>query len=223
MRRGNWQALKIEVLTRSVISLQVDCRGGSESRNHGEPRAVRRRRKRGGGAHHPSHPSASERLNLGKKSLSLQKIAYMSKTSLLIHIVFATKYRQGTITNEHRRDLYAYIWGIIKAKNCFLYKLSGVPNHVHMLVDIHPTVSLSDLVKAIKSSSSIWLRNNPKFPRFEGWGHEYFAASVSFDDRDAVIQYIDGQQAHHGITEFASEMELLCANHGMYMHPDDFK
>lgn len=91
-----------------------------------------------------------------------------------------------------------------------------------MLIDVHPTVSVADLVKNIKSGSSLWLKNNPNFPNFEGWGKEYFAGSVSYEARDAVIDYIKSQLEHHGVTDFASEMEMMCAACGMYMHRDDF-
>jgi putative transposase len=43
-----------------------------------------------------------------------------------------------------------------------------MPNHTHLLVDIHPTFALSDFMKELKEFSSKWLSTNPNFPDFEG-------------------------------------------------------
>ncbi len=157
-----------------------------------------------------------------KTSYFCENHSFMSKTSLLTHIVFCTKHRADTIAVAHRDELYRYIWGIIKNKGCYLYRISGTTNHLHMLIDIHPSVAVSDLVKTIKSESSQWLKNNPNFPLFQGWGKEYFAGSVSYEGKDAVIDYIKSQMEHHGVTDFTSEMEAICVVHGLFMHKDDF-
>ena len=45
-----------------------------------------------------------------------------------------------------------YIWGIIKNKQGKLYRINGMEDHVHILSDLHPSVSLADYVKSIKVS-----------------------------------------------------------------------
>ncbi|MGN0219609.1 MAG: IS200/IS605 family transposase, partial [Muribaculaceae bacterium] len=103
----------------------------------------------------------------------------MSKTKSLHHIVFATKHRKPTIAEEHKRELYAYIFGILKNKKCFLLRMNGIADHIHMLIDIHPTVAIADLVKDLKQNSNRWMKENPKFSRFESWGEGYYAVSIN--------------------------------------------
>jgi REP element-mobilizing transposase RayT len=79
----------------------------------------------------------------------------MSYRQILYQIVFATKYRQHTIADAHCNELYRYIWGIIKNKNCKLFRINGVEDHIHILCDLHPSVALADLVKDIKVSGSL--------------------------------------------------------------------
>jgi putative transposase len=71
----------------------------------------------------------------------------MSYTQLLYHIVFRTKKSENTIPEQHERELYAYIMGIINKKKSKLYRLGGMPDHIHLLVDIHPTIAVSDFMK----------------------------------------------------------------------------
>ena len=59
----------------------------------------------------------------------------MSKVVSLHHIVINTKNRQKTITPEHCEDMYRFITSIIRRNNCVLYRIGGIENHIHMLVD----------------------------------------------------------------------------------------
>ena len=74
-----------------------------------------------------------------------------SYRQLFYHIIFGTKYRKPTIDEAHCKDLYRYMSGIIKKKNCKLYRINGVEDHIHIFSDLHPSISLSDYVKDIKS------------------------------------------------------------------------
>lgn len=139
----------------------------------------------------------------------------MSKVSALYHIVFNTKYRKPTIPLAKRRQLYAYIFGIIKNNRCGLLRINGTDNHVHMLVNLSPTIALSDFVATVKRSSSIWLKENPDYKDFDGWGREYFAASVSLSDADKVIEYIKIQEEHHLGRSFEDELKDEIESNGL--------
>jgi REP element-mobilizing transposase RayT len=130
----------------------------------------------------------------------------MSKTSCLYHIVICTRNRKPTITESYKRELYAYIFGIIKAKNCKLIRINGIANHIHILVDLNPTIALSVFVQELKRSSSAWLQASPLFPLFEAWGHEYCAFSKSTADKTSVVEYIKNQEVHHKVKTFEDEM-----------------
>ena len=79
------------------------------------------------------------------------------------HIIFGTKNRESTIAPSHEDELYKYIAGIIKNHQCKLYRINGMPDHIHIFTDLHPSVCLSDLVKNIKVASSIWLKSEWQF------------------------------------------------------------
>ncbi len=146
----------------------------------------------------------------------------MSKTKSLHHIVFATKHRKPTIAEEHKRELYAYIFGILKNKKCFLLRMNGIADHIHLLIDIHPTVAIADLVKDIKQNSNRWMRENPKFSRFESWGEGYYAVSIGIDDIESCKQYIMGQEEHHRVHNLLDEMEEMAGRNGLEWYADDW-
>ncbi len=125
-----------------------------------------------------------------------------------------------TIPEAHKRELYKYLYGILTRRNCSLLRMNGVSNHVHMLVDLHPSISLAELVQALKQGSSKWLKENPNFPMFEGWGKEYFAFSVSKSAAPVIINYIIGQEQHHSrsMCNFEEEIKAICMEYGVEWH-----
>jgi REP element-mobilizing transposase RayT len=44
-----------------------------------------------------------------------------------------------------------------------------MPDHIHIFSDLHPTICLSDYVKAIKVASSLWMKGTGSFLQFSGW------------------------------------------------------
>jgi len=128
---------------------------------------------------------------------------------ILYHIVFRTKGSEKTIRQEHREKLYQYIWGIVKNKNCVLFRINGMEDHIHILSDLHPSVALADYIRDIKISSSKWMKASGLFPDFKGWGIKYCALTYSSDDRDTIINYIKNQQEHHRRESFQDEIRRL--------------
>ena len=126
-------------------------------------------------------------------------------TQLHIKIVFAVKFRDSQIKSEWRDELYKYITAIIQNKKHKLLAINGMPDHIHILIGMRPTQSLSDLVKDIKSNSSRWI-NEKGFTssRFE-WQDSFGAFSYSKSQIDSVVKYINNQEKHHQKKSFKSE------------------
>jgi REP element-mobilizing transposase RayT len=130
-------------------------------------------------------------------------------------IVFGTKNRDNSISEAHCEALYKYLWGVITHQKCFVYALNGVEDHLHVVCDLHPTVCLADLVKAMKVSSSIWLKEHEGFPNFIGWQDGYGAFTYSHKEKDAVVAYVKRQKEHHKKLSFRDEYIQLLKIHGV--------
>ena len=138
-----------------------------------------------------------------------------SYCQILYHLIFRTKDSRKSLNQAHSRELYAYILGFIKNKNCFLYRINGVEDHIHILSDLHPTIALSDLLRDLKTSTSIWLKQSGKFSSFEGWADGYAALTYAWKDKDMLINYIKNQQEHHKNETFEAELRRILEEQGV--------
>ena len=139
----------------------------------------------------------------------------MSYTQILYHIVLRTKRSEPTISQENVSSLYKYIWGIIKNKQGKLYRINGMDDRVHILLDLHPSFALADFVKSIKVATSLWMKQSSDFPDFKGWGEGYAAFTYSYKDKDVLINYIKNQQEHHRTENVQEELKRIWMENGM--------
>lgn len=136
-------------------------------------------------------------------------------TQLYYHIVFGTKHRKPCLKKDKRDELYKYIWGILNKKDCHLYRINGVEDHLHIFTHLHPSISLANLIKDIKLASSDWINDNKIFPMFSGWQKGYAAFTKSDNDKDTVINYIKNQEEHHRKKSFKEELKTLLLEAGV--------
>ncbi|MBO7432170.1 MAG: IS200/IS605 family transposase [Salinivirgaceae bacterium] len=139
----------------------------------------------------------------------------MSYTRFLYHIVFRTKCSMNVISESHEKDLYAYIYGFIKNKGAVLYRIGGMPNHIHLLVDIPPSLSVSSFMQELKTSSSRWLKSNQDFSQFQGWAEGYAAFTYSLNEKETIINYIMNQKEHHRVETFEDEYRHFIEESGI--------
>ncbi len=131
-------------------------------------------------------------------------------TQILIHIVFAVKGRSNLISSKNKDELYKYISGIVQNKAHKLLIINGMPDHIHILLGLNPSESISNLVKEIKRMSSKFIneRNWVK-GKFE-WQSGYSAFSYSKSHLNNIYKYIENQEIHHKKRTFREEyLELL--------------
>lgn len=140
----------------------------------------------------------------------------MSYVRTLFHIVFRTRSSVPALSLEHSEELFRYIWGFCKEKNCTLIRINGMPDHLHLLLRLHPDLALSAFVRDLKIASGLWLkRNKEKFPLFCGWGRAYAAFSYSAREQPTVAAYIANQREHHRRRSFAEEFRSFLEENGM--------
>ena len=138
-----------------------------------------------------------------------------SYRQILYHIIFCTYKRERTIFEPYHEDLYRYIWGIIKSKGCVLYQINGTENHIHILSDLHPTIALSDLLRDIKRSSSIWMKKSGNYPEFKSWSEGSCSLTYSLKEKERLINYIKNQKEHHKIVSFEDEYKNIMIENGI--------
>jgi putative transposase len=131
-------------------------------------------------------------------------------TQIYVQIVFAVQGRQSLIRPQHNDELQKYMTGIISGQGQKLIAINNMPDHFHILVGQTPNVALSDLVRGIKAGSSGFINDRRWVLGRFSWQEGFGAFSYAHSQLDAVIRYIQNQQAHHRRTTFQEEyLEFL--------------
>jgi REP element-mobilizing transposase RayT len=129
-------------------------------------------------------------------------------------VVFRTKHSKKTIPEAHEKELYAYM-GIVDNKKSKLYRIGGIENHLHLLIDMHPTFALSHFMKEMKEYSSKWMAKNPNFPDFEGWAGGFAGFTYTVSDKQTIVNYIKNQKEHHKKVSFEEEYRQFLIDNGI--------
>ena len=137
---------------------------------------------------------------------------------VVLHLVFSTKGRAPYLQNaEVRANLYKYMAGILKEIGCPAILINGVADHVHVLCNLSRTISIADLHKELKGSSSKWMKDQgPEYQGFS-WQAGYGAFSVSQSKVEQVRLYVANQEEHHRRITFQEELRALCMRHGIQL------
>ena len=126
-------------------------------------------------------------------------------TQIYVQVVFAVNGRQSLISPSSKETLFKYIGGTMRNAGHKLITINGMPDHVHILVGLKPTVAVSALVKDIKVASSR-LINDKKLVRGRfSWQEGFGAFSFSQSHLSKVAHYIENQERHHARRSFKEE------------------
>ena len=132
----------------------------------------------------------------------------------LVHCVFSTKDRLNLIRNPE--ELWRYVAGLAHAKNIHVVAAGGTSNHLHLLILLPQTMTLSKAMQELKANTSRWLREtSSKFQWQEGYG----AFSVSQSQRATVAEYIANQAEHHRTRSFEQEFTAMLQRSGIQYDP----
>jgi putative transposase len=142
----------------------------------------------------------------------------MGKTyhALWVHLVWATKYRQPLIVPKLKYLLYDQLRDIAQDKGYHLNFINGVEDHVHLLMEIAPRFSVSDIVKDLKGLSYKWVNDQKIIEEHFHWQDGFAAISVSPDRLDTVRGYIRKQERHHQKVTSEVEWELFAKQAVVY-------
>ena len=117
---------------------------------------------------------------------------------LKYHLVWITKYRKGVLRGEIGLRLRELVRQTCAKLDVYIEKGHIAPDHVHLLVSVPPSVSVSKLMQHIKGRSSRKMLQEFGELRRHFWGRHrwargYFAASSGNVTDEVIKQYIESQ------------------------------
>lgn len=116
------------------------------------------------------------------------------------HIVLVTKYRRNPITDRVRTLLIDVTREVCERHGVNLVEADGESDHLHLLIDYPPKVSISKLVGAIKTNTSKHVREQhwPEVTQAlwgqHFWSPSYFATSTGGAPLELVAAYVRNQR-----------------------------
>ena len=126
------------------------------------------------------------------KSLSHTK--YMCK----YHIVFIPKFRRKVIYNKLRKDIQEIIKQLCQWKGVEILEGHMMPDHVHLLLEIPPKMSVSYFMGYLKGKSSLMIFEKHsnlkyKFGNINFWATGYYVSTVGLNEA-TIRKYIREQE-----------------------------
>ena len=138
----------------------------------------------------------------------------MSWVRIWVHTVFTTKKRFPFLTNSIRNDVIEHIKENAKEKDIFIKEIDGYTEHLHCLISLSNTRSISETLQLIKGESSYWINKNKLTSDRFGWQDDFWAVSVSESHIDKVKKYIQNQNNHHRYIPFEEEIDIFMKKYG---------
>jgi len=96
-----------------------------------------------------------------------------------------------------QKVVYAAIIAQCEQMNCQVITIGGIADHVHLLTGFPPTLTVAEMIKQVKGSSSHLVTHQIKPGEFFKWQGSYGAFTVGKREIDAVADYIKNQAIHH--------------------------
>jgi putative transposase len=138
-----------------------------------------------------------------------------SYSRIYIHLVFAPKSRNPLHDNDKRERLLNYMAGLITNHKSHLITGYIMPDHVHLLIGLHPSMSVSEITQKVKANSSKLVNDEKWYGGKFAWNEGYGAFSVSQSKLSVVTKYIAGQEEHHKKHKLYDEMMEFLKAHGL--------
>ncbi len=127
----------------------------------------------------------------------------------LIHLVFSTKERRPDLEDGVREELHRYACGILSGLESPALVINSVPDHIHVLFNLHRTKALAGAVMELKRGTSKWIKTKgAQFALFQ-WQNGYGAFSIGQSTVAEVSDYIRAQSEHHRERSFQDEFRRL--------------
>ena len=123
-----------------------------------------------------------------------------TKWNCKYHIVFAPKFRRKIIYGKLRQDIANILSALCKRKGVKIVEAEMCPDHVHMLVEIPPSISVSSFVGYLKGKSTLMIFERHanlkyKFGNRHFWSEGYYVSTVGLNEA-TIKKYIQDQEKY---------------------------
>lgn len=112
------------------------------------------------------------------------------KSRALYYIILFTSSKNHLNDENIKSFLYDYLDIRSKSIGCDILKIGGNDESVHFAISIPPTISLSDVICILKSSSQNYIHKNFKHYNFF-WKNDFYYKTFSEENLNEILSKID--------------------------------
>ena len=129
------------------------------------------------------------------------------------HIVFAPKYRRQDIYGKIRVDIGKMLRMLCDRKGIKIIEAELCKDHIHMLVQIPPKYSVSDIVGYLKGKSSLMIFDRYANMKYRNgnrhfWCRGYFVDTVGKNEKK-IAEYVRNQLQEDIVNDQISMVEYI--------------
>ena len=123
---------------------------------------------------------------------SSANVAYSAK----YHLIWCPKYRRRVLVGPVAAHLQEIIREVCAERGIEVLGLEVMADHVHLLIEVHPSLSLSKVIQLLKGRSSRLLRQEfPALRRLPSlWTNSWFCSTVGGAPLEVVRRYVENQK-----------------------------
>lgn len=119
---------------------------------------------------------------------------------LQIHLIFVVKYRKKLLNGSLNDDMLQNLFDISKKYDFEIKTMNSDIDHLHLLVSMKPSISVSQIVRVLKQESSVYIWK--KYKQFlkthfqkehTFWSDGYFVTSIGNANEKTIQKYIEEQ------------------------------
>ena len=120
-----------------------------------------------------------------------------TKWNCKYHVVFAPKYRRKIFFGEKRLEIGAILRELCKWKGVNIIEAEVCPDHIYMLLEIPPKISISSFMGFLKGKSSLIIYERYGQMKFKYRNREFWCRGYNVDtvgkNTKKIAEYISKQ------------------------------
>jgi REP element-mobilizing transposase RayT len=123
--------------------------------------------------------------------------------------VWTTNKKIPYLRDEIRNEVIQHIRKNAETKGIYIDHINGYHEHIHALVSLGGSQTISDIMQKIKGESSFWINKN-KLTRLKfAWQDDFYSVSIGMSQVDNLRKYIRNQEQHHQKISFQEELDKI--------------
>ena len=123
--------------------------------------------------------------------------------------MWTTNRRIPYLRDEIRNEVILHIRNNAKLKGIYIDHINGYQEHLHALISLGGTQTISEIMQKIKGESSFWINKNKLTKLKFEWQDDFYSVSIGMPQLDSLRKYIRNQEQHHQRNSFEEELDAL--------------